>query len=95
MKREKKLEENVKKAYAMIFKEFYGSNVQNRIKYHPKYDRILKNLLKLMDAIAQSMYEPIRATYPYLSLTSYIARIMYTRKQNKEVLVIYTERFKS
>ena len=63
------MEENVKKAYAMIFKEFYGSNMKNRIKYHPKYDSILNNPLKLIDAIAQSMYEPIRATYPYLSLT--------------------------
>ena len=59
---ENKLEENVKKAYAMIFKEFCPNQIQNIIKKHPKYDSVIENDLKLMDAIAQSMYEPIRQT---------------------------------
>ena len=68
MKREKKLEENVKKAYAMIFKEFYGNNTQNRIKCHPKYDNILNNSFNLMDTIVQSMHNNTWETYPYMSL---------------------------
>ena len=33
---ENKLEENVKKKYAMIFKEFCPNQIQNIIKKHPK-----------------------------------------------------------
>ena len=53
VKREKKLEENVKKAYSVIFQEFCPSQMQNRIKEHPTYDSILGNPLKLMDTTAQ------------------------------------------
>ena len=66
MKRENKLEENVKKAYAMIFKEFCPSQIQNRIKQNPKYDSIINSTLKLMDKIDQPIHEPIWSTYPYL-----------------------------
>ena len=66
VKIENKLEYNVKKAYAMIFKEFCTRQMQNRLKEHPEYDIIINNTLKLMDAIAQSIHEPVRAIYPYL-----------------------------
>ena len=65
-KRYNKLEENVKKAYAMIFKEFCSSQIKSIIKEHPKYDSILKDTLNLMDEISQSMHETIRSTYSYL-----------------------------
>ena len=68
VKRENKMEENVKKAYTMIFKEFYPSQIKNIIKDHPKYDSIINDPLKIMDATAQSTDKTIRETYPYLSL---------------------------
>ena len=40
------------------------------------------------------MHEPICATYTYLSLTEYLARMMNTRQQEKDGLVEYVERFK-
>ena len=46
VKIENKLEYNVKTAYAMIFKEFFPSQMQNRIKEHPKYDSIINYPLK-------------------------------------------------
>ena len=61
-----KREKKVGNAYAMIFKEFCLSHMPNIIKNHPKYDSILNNTLKLMDAIDQSMLNPTRETYPYL-----------------------------
>ena len=59
MKRENKQGDNVKKEYAMIFMELYPSQVQNKIKYHPKEDSILNDPLKIMDKISQSMHEHI------------------------------------
>ena len=53
VKLENKLEEYIKKVYAMIFKEFCPSHMQNRIKYHPKYNSIFNDTLKLMDTIYQ------------------------------------------
>ena len=94
VKREKKLEEIVKNVYVMIFEQFCPSRIQNRIKEHQKYESILKYTLKIMDVIDQSMYEPIQETYPYLLLTEYLAIIMNTRQQKKEILVTYTKRFK-
>ena len=52
VKIEKKLKDNVKKAYVMIFKEFFPSNMQNRIKDHTKYDSIINNPLNIMDEIS-------------------------------------------
>ena len=83
-----------KKVYAMIFKEFCPRHMQNRIKEHPGYDSIINNPLKLINEIAQSMHEPLRATYLYLSLTESLARITNTRQQDKERLLEYTDRFK-
>ena len=55
VKLENKLEEYIKKAYAMIFKELCPSIMQDRLEEHPKYDSIIDNPLKLMDAISKSM----------------------------------------
>ena len=51
VKREKKMEENMKKEYEMIFEEFCPSQMQNRIKDHPKYGIVINDPLDLMDTI--------------------------------------------
>ena len=89
---ENKLEENVKKVYAMIFNEYCPSEMQNRIKEHPEHDSMNNDPLKLMDKISKSMNEPIQATYPYMSLTESFVIRMKNRQQEKEGLVDYTER---
>ena len=45
------MEENVKKANAIIFKEFCPSHMKNEIKEHHEYDIIINYLLKLIDGI--------------------------------------------
>ena len=78
------MEENIRKAYAMISKDFFPSKMQNIIKEHLKYDSILNDPLKLTYAIAQEMHETIRATYPYISFIKYLARMKNSRQQEKE-----------
>ena len=94
VKKENKMEENTKKAYAMIFKEFCPSWMQKRFKYHHEYNSLLNETLKVMDALAQEMHKPIQATYAYLSLGEPLARKMSTRQQGKEGFVDYVYRFK-
>ena len=67
----------------MIFEELFPSHKQNRIKYHPEYEIIINDPLEITDEISQSMHEPIRETYPYMSLTESIEIIMNTRQQDK------------
>ena len=69
VKIENKLEDNVYKAYAVIFKELFPSLTQNRIKEHPEYNTIINYILKLMDTIYQPTHDNIQETDPYLSLT--------------------------
>ena len=45
------MEENVKKANAIIFKEFCPSHMKNGIKEHHEYYIIMNYPLKLMDGI--------------------------------------------
>ena len=66
VKIENKLEDNVKKVYVILFKEFCPSQMKNRIKEHHEYDSVLKNPLKLIGTIAHSMHGIIQATYPYI-----------------------------
>ena len=49
----KKLEENMKKAHMIIFKQFCPSHMENRIKEYPEYNRFINDPLTLIDTIAQ------------------------------------------
>ena len=87
VKRVNKPEENMKKAYAMIFKEFCTHQIQTRIKYHHKNNSIINDHLKIIYTIAKSMHYPIQETYPYISLPESLARMTNTRQQEKGVLM--------
>ena len=67
----------------MIFKQFFPSQILNKIKEHPKYDSVINNPLNLIDSIDRSIHEPMQATYPYLPLTEYLSRMVNTRQQEK------------
>ena len=88
------MEENIRKAYAVIFKELFPSHIQNIIEEHPEYESNTNNTLKIMNSIARSIHEPIQETYPYMSLTESLARIINSRQQEKEEFLQYMERFK-
>ena len=84
----------MKREYAIIFNELSPSQIQNIIKYHPKYDSILNYPLNLIGAIYQSLHKPIRAKNTYMSLTEYLSRMMNNWQQYKELLVDNMDRFK-
>ena len=53
----------------MIFKEFCTGQMENSVREQPEQDIILKNILNIMDAIDQSMNEPIWETLDTISKT--------------------------
>ena len=84
----------MKKAHAMIFQELCPHKMKNIIKQHPEYEITLNNILKSMDAIGQSMHDPICETYPYISLTESFAIMNNIRQQDRQGLAEYMESFK-
>ena len=95
LKRIEKLEENMGKAYSLIYENYCDSTMQTRIKEHPKYySEILDNPIKLLEAIGILMHEPVRAQFSYVSMMDAHRRLLNVRQREREGLVEYMERFK-
>ena len=95
LKREAILEENLGKAYSLIYENYCDHIMQTRIKEHPKYlSEILNDPIKLLEEIAKLMHEPIRAQFPYLSMMEAHRRLLNMKQREKENLLDYLERFK-
>ena len=95
LKRVEKLEENLGKAYSLIYENYCDTVMQARIKEHPKYySEILDNPIKLLEAISILMHEPVRAQFAYVSMMEAHRRLLNIRQREKEGLLEYMERFK-
>jgi hypothetical protein len=56
------LEQNLTKAYALIFSNFCNKTMQNRIEEHPDYETMIRDdPIELLDKIKMLMHDPIRA----------------------------------
>jgi hypothetical protein len=68
----------------------------DRITGHPEVDSKIKNdPIELLKAIEILINDPVRARYPYASMTKSITRFMTCRQQENESLTDYVKRFKS
>ena len=95
LKREETLEENLAKAYSLIYENYCDTIMQIRVKEHPDFQTtILNDPIKLLEAIAKLMHEPIRAHFGYISMMEAHRRLLCTRQREKESLLDYMERFK-
>ena len=95
LKRVEKLEENLGKAYSLIYKNYCDTVMQARIKEHPNYySEILDNPIKLLEAISTLMHKPVRAQFAYVSMMEAHRRLLNIRLREKEGLLEYMERFK-
>ena len=95
LKRIEKLEENMGKAFSLIYENYCDTTMQTQIKEHPKYySEILDNPIKLLEAIGILMHEPVRAQFGYVSMMEAHRRLLNVRQRDREGLVEYMERFK-
>jgi hypothetical protein len=82
------------KAYALIFSTFYNKTTQNRIQ-HPKFESVIHDdPVELLDKIKVLMHDPIRAKYPFASLTGAISKMLNLKQSENEGLLDYDNRFK-
>ena len=89
------LTENMKKAYTMIFSNYCTKTMQQRVEEHPKYkSEIEDDPIKLLEVISSSTHDPIRAQYPFISMTDSILRLLNIKQHDEEDLVDYVKRFK-
>jgi hypothetical protein len=69
--------------------------MQNRIEEHPDYkNTICDNPIELLTKIKMLMHDPIRAKYPFASLTEAMIRMLNIKQQENEQLLDYIKQFK-
>jgi adenosyl cobinamide kinase/adenosyl cobinamide phosphate guanylyltransferase len=89
------LEQNMHKAYALIFSTYYNKTMQNRIEDHPDFESAIRDdPIELLEKIKVLMHDPIRVKYPYASLTEALIRLMNIKQFEQEQLLDYIKRFK-
>ena len=70
MTRKSLFEDNMHKAYSLIYSTYCSKVIQDRVTAHPEYEtKIIDNPIKILEAIKILMHDPVRARYPYASLT--------------------------
>lgn len=91
----KKLDDNVTKAYALIFQSYCSASMQVAVKELPNFESDIRNdPFKLLEEVQKLMHTPMRARYPLLSLSESLAKVVNLRQLENEELIDYMERFK-
>jgi hypothetical protein len=81
------LEQNLSKAYALIFCTYCNHTMQNRIKEHQDYETTIRDdPIELLSKIKVLMHDPIRAKYPFTLLTEAMIRMLNIKPIENEGL---------
>ena len=89
------LDQNMTKSYALIYDNYCNKIMQNRIEEHPDYEGTIRDdPIELLMKIKVLMHDPIRAKYPFASLTEAILRMLHLKQSEDEILLDYVKRFK-
>ena len=89
------LEKNLYKAYSLIFTNYCSKTMQSRVEALENFtDEIKNDPIALLNAIKTLMHDPIRARYPFASLTDAQVRILNSKQAEQESLLDYVKRMK-
>ena len=95
MERKITLDTNLGRVYALILSTCCNRTMQHHIKEHPDFESMIQNdPIELLKAIKIVMRDPIRAKYPYASLTEALMRTLNIKQSEHESLIDYMKRFK-
>jgi hypothetical protein len=95
LERKDTLEQNLTKAYALIVSTYCNKTMQNRVEEHPKFETTIRDdPIELLNKIKVLMHDPIRAKYPFASLSEAISRMLNLKQSENEGLLDYVKRFK-
>jgi hypothetical protein len=91
LERKDTLEQNLTKASALIFSTYCNKTMQKWVEEHPEFEmNIRDDPIELLNKIKVLIHDPIRAKYPFASLTEAISR----KQSENEGLLDYVKRFK-
>ena len=89
------LDQNLTKVYAMIMNQYCNKTMQNRVEEHPEFETSIgDDPIELLTKIKVLMHDPIRAKYPFASLTEAILNMLHIKQLENESLLEYIKRFK-
>ena len=89
------LEENLMKAYALIFGTYCSKAIQSWVEEHPDFETTIRDdPIELLKTINILMHDTVRAKYPYASLHDVMMRLFNLRQQEHEHLMDYVKSFK-
>lgn len=92
IRKDKDFDKNWMKAFTYIFENYCTKEMQVPIKELPNYDSEIQNkLLKLLEEVKGLMNTPMRAKYPFMSLTENLANLVNFKQGDNETLVDYLE----
>ena len=95
MDRKNTLETNLGRAYALFLSTYCNGMMQHCIEEHPDFESTIQNdPIELLEAIKIVMHDPIRAKYPYASLTEALMRTLNIKQLEHKSLIDYMKRFK-
>ena len=95
MDRKITLDTNLGRAYALILSTYCNGMMPHRIEEHPDFESKIQNdPIELLKAIKIVTHDPIRAKYPYASLTEVLMRTLNIKQLEHESLIDYMKRFK-
>jgi hypothetical protein len=92
-KRKHELEQNT---YSLIYLQHCNKTIQDRITGHPEFESKIENdPIKLLQAVKILINDPVRARYPFASITESITRFMTCKQLENKSLADYVKWFKS
>ena len=95
IKRKEALRTNKAKAYSLIFENYCGGAMQARLKEHPEFEsRIENHPIELLKTVSVLIHDPVRATYPFLSILDAFERFIKVKQRDNEALTDYVDRVK-
>ena len=89
------LEENLTKAYALIFSQYCNKTMQSRVEEHQDFTTTIRDdPIELLKKVRVLMHDPVRSKYPFASLTEAMSRMINLKQMEQEQLLDYVKRFK-
>ena len=89
------LDQNLIKAYALIYSSYCSKIMQSRVEQHADFETVIRDdPIKLLETIQVLMHDTIRGRYPYASVTDAMRNLLFIKQQENEPLLDYAKRFK-
>ena len=89
------LNDNLVKAYALIYSTYCSKTMQNRVQEDVDFkNKIQDDPIELLKALKVLMHNTVRVRYPYALMTEALTRLLHVKQGEQEPLLDYVKRFK-